>query len=204
MDHYVTSFSSNGDLLSQWLSYCPSGVGFSIGFKRDPILGLPKDRDFSKAKIRTDISLSPVLYMQPDDSAFLDHFIDIFIGRQVPNVPKMGDPLLDAMFSPKVLTFGVLTSLECRVKDASFSAEREYRLIMESHKDDVRFRAGKSMLIPYRNYEFWTEDSKGICKIIVGPCPNPKLSRDSLQKLICTLGYSDVEIVTSAIPYRSW
>jgi hypothetical protein len=29
---YVASFSADGDLLSQWLSYCPDGKGFAIGF----------------------------------------------------------------------------------------------------------------------------------------------------------------------------
>lgn len=205
-DRYVASFSSDGDLLSQWLSYCPSGIGFSIGFKRDPMLGLPQDRDFTKAKIRDNVSLSPVLYMLPDDAALLDRFIDIFVGRELPDMPKMptiGHPLLDAMFSPGVLTIGLLTNLECRVKDASFSAEKEYRLILDGD-DNVQFRAGKSMLIPYRTYDFRTEYSKGIDKIIVGPCPNPKMSRDSLQKQLDVLGYSGVEIATSAIPYRNW
>jgi hypothetical protein len=170
------------------------------------MLGLPQDRDFTKAKIRADVSLSPVLYMLPTDSTFLDRFIDIFVGRELQDMPKMptiGHPLLDAMLSPGALTIGLLTSLECRVKDASFSAEKEYRLILEGD-DNVQFRAGRSMLIPYRLYDFWTEWSKGIGKIIVGPCPNPKLSRDSLQKQLDVLGYSGVEIATSAISYRNW
>lgn len=88
-------------------------------------------------------------------------------------------------------------------EDASFSPEKEYRLILEGD-DNVQFRAGKSMLIPYRTYDFWTEHSKGIDQIIVGACPNPTLSRDSLQKQLDVLGYSGVEIATSAIPYRNW
>ena len=170
------------------------------------MLGLPQDRDFTKAKLRGDVSLSPVLYMPPVDSAFLDRFIDVFVGRELPNMPKIatvGHPVLDEMLAPGVLTIGLLTSLECRIKDASFSAEKEYRLILEGD-DNVQFRAGKSMLIPYRTYDFWTEYSKGIEKIIVGPCPNPKLSRDSLQKQLDILGYSGVEVATSAIPYRNW
>lgn len=167
------------------------------------MLGLPQDRDFTKAKLRGDVSLSPVLYMLPHDSAFLDRFIDVFWGRELPKMPTIGHPVLDAMLAPGVLTIGLLTSLECRVKDASFSAEKEYRLILEGD-DNVQFRAGKSMLIPYRTYDFWTEYSKGIEKIIVGPCPNPKLSRDSLEKQLDVLGYSGVEVATSAIPYRNW
>lgn len=170
------------------------------------MLGLPQDRDFTKARIRNGVYLSPVLYVPPEDCAFLDRFIDVYIGRELqgmPKLPKIGDPLLDAMLSPGVLTIGLLTGLECRVKDASFSAEKEYRLILEAD-NDVQFRAGRSMLIPYRTYDFCTEHSKGIGKIIVGPCPNPKLSLDSLQKQLDVLGYSGVEIATSAIPYRNW
>lgn len=80
------------------------------------MLGLPQDRDLTKAKIRGDVSLSPVLYMLPDDSAFLDRFIDVFVGQELLDMPTIGHPLLDAMLSRGVVTIGLLTSLECRVK----------------------------------------------------------------------------------------
>ena len=31
-DVFVTSFSQEGDLLSQWRGYCPNGDGYSLGF----------------------------------------------------------------------------------------------------------------------------------------------------------------------------
>src|SRR5438270_3461004 len=31
-NEFVASFSENGDDLSQWRAYCPSGAGFGIGF----------------------------------------------------------------------------------------------------------------------------------------------------------------------------
>lgn len=203
-DTYVTSFSSDGDLLSQWLSYCPLGVGFSIGFKRNVLLGIPKNGDWTKGRMGTGVYLTPVLYMREGDHALLDQIIDLFTGRNLELQTNSDDPIVKMLLSPEALSLGALNALEARVKDGSFAAEKECRLVLEGDVGDVRFRAGKSMMIPYRTFPFASEDDKGIGRIIIGPCPSPKLSSESLQKLLNTRGYSGVEISQSSIPYRSW
>jgi len=44
---YVSSFSEEKDLLSQWRGYCPKGIGFSLGFKFNNLIECSHQQGFS-------------------------------------------------------------------------------------------------------------------------------------------------------------
>ncbi len=46
---FVSSFSENADLLSQWRGYCPHGNGFSLGFDFNRLLPLMVEQGFTMA-----------------------------------------------------------------------------------------------------------------------------------------------------------
>lgn len=210
-DVYVTSFSSESDLLSQWLSYCPEGNGFAIGFDLKSVYGIRDGKPWWEAKKQPGMSLSPVLYLSAQNAGAVDTLIDYFSGeKEIPNKDILnveagpaGD-FVRALLSPKNLGYGLLSFLESRVKDPSFAAEKECRLLLEGDNGALHFRPGKSMLVPYKIFQFDAEAPYFIEEVVVGPCPNPELSVASLNMLFASIGRPSVQVLQSSIPYRSW
>ena len=169
---YISSFSANGDVLSQWLGYCPHGNGFAIGF----------DTACLRANERT---VRQVQYGSSVDLESWDHMLDYYIRE-----PTLG--------------VEVMTIFASFIKDASFLAEEEYRLVQTNpDPKTVHFRPGHSMLIPYIEFKLM-EDPYFITEVVVGPCPNPALSIRSVKLLFASKGRQDVTIRESVVPYRSW
>ncbi len=173
-DYDVSSFSKNGDVLSQWLSYCPQGNGFAIGFRRDclPSSNVPHS------------SFPGVQYFSRDDpESSLRGLLDYYC-----SYPELG-----------------VTVIEPFVKDSSFSAEEEYRQVVHNPEPaKVCFRPGHSMLIPYVELEPAKKDVYFIEQVIVGPCPDPRLSIRSVKLLFQSKGDPDVRVIESRVPYRAW
>ena len=71
---------------------------------------------------------------------------------------------------------------------------------------ETRHRPGKSMLIPYREFNLKKDNGKiYLSKLFVGPSPHMELSRSTLSNLF--LASHEVEgcpISLSNVPYRSW
>jgi hypothetical protein len=186
--HFVGSFSQRKDLLSQWRAYSGEGVGFSIGF------------DFERLKKLADrikFFFERCSYKPADHAARVNHFID----RGVQGLKK--GRLRDAVTKCVV---GLLF-MTPRLKHPSFEEEQEWRLISSLGQDDVevRFRVGKSMIIPYKEFELVGKDGKTpITEVVVGPAPHMKLSVASVESLVLKSGLEDVEVSISEVPYRNW
>jgi hypothetical protein len=190
-DTFVASFSADGDLLSQWLSYCPEGNGFAIGIEttamnRTNLACITRISELAAAKKPFNISvpgLRRVFYYSPSNMGFVDALLDVCSGicppPPLPTLDEAG-PLKPLLTAPN-LAYLQLGSLEPIVKDESFSAEKECRLVVQGTPERVLFRAGKSMLIPYTTYEFDSTGGYFIDRVIVGPCPDPDLSVKSLR-----------------------
>lgn len=228
-DIYVASFSADGDLLSQWLSYCPQGNGFAIGFSTrsmstNVMAQTKKMGDLAASGAKFDMGKSGALfrvfyYSTSDHSpeynpVIIDALIDVFTGaRLLPQAAResieaaagtFGEASpLRAFFTPPNLAFFQLSFLECIVKNASFSAEKECRLVLRGQPQDLSFRPGRSMLIPYTKYPLDLGDEYFIERIIIGPGPQPDLALRSVKMLFESVGHPSVEVVKSAIPYRA-
>ena len=89
------------------------------------------------------------------------------------------------------------------IKHISFSDELETRIIHYGKCNVMKYRNGKSMILPYMELPITNEnDDLPISKIIIGPTPNQELSKMSVQHLVEYLKYN-IEVVSSDIPYRS-
>jgi hypothetical protein len=188
-DHFVGSFSQRKDLLSQWRAYSGEGVGFSIGF------------DFKRLKDLADRKkfwFSRCSYNAADNTKSVNHFIDLGVQRL-----KEGRP-------EEAVTHCVvgLLLMAPRLKHPSFEEEKEWRLISGVGSDDnsqVRFRVGKSMIIPYKEFELVGEDGKTpITEVVVGPAPHMELSVASVESLLLESGLGGVVVSLSDVPYRNW
>ena len=70
----------------------------------------------------------------------------------------------------------------------------------------IKHRQGKSMLIPYIEFNFVEKNSKdtsfSIHKVIVGPAPHKELSKRSVISILSCNNVRHQEVKLSDIPYR--
>ncbi len=212
-----TSFSRNGDLLSQWRSYTPSEGGFSIGFKRDS-LEVPYKSDESYIKIYD------CEYTDKEKNRLADLF-----GRKVildHNRLKHFDTNLRQTFESTIYYFLMLIMSS---KNENFAEEQEVRHTTYIHKDlievdiekmshakhalayypngnklyskkNIKFRSKSNLLIPYVEQSF---DITSIKEIIIGPTSDVEITKKSLEFFIKNLGL-EIEVKSSSIPYRTF
>jgi hypothetical protein len=93
-----------------------------------------------------------------------------------------------------------------RVKHPAFKEEQEWRLFkMTDIEEAVKFRAGKSMLIPYGEFVFRDDnDNTPIVEIVVGPNPHMALSKASVERLLVASDLGHVTVLESSVPFRNW
>jgi hypothetical protein len=189
MTLFVGSFSENSDLLSQWRAYTPNGTGFSVGYKYSYLKSLADSQGFSIVKCS---------YRESEHDTILNELINI-----------AGEAVIDGNFEKAVTAFFVgLFHVAPALKHPSFSEEQEWRLfsnIISLGDPATRFRAGKSMLIPYVEFKLAdSTDKMSVSQIFVGPTPHRDQSISSLTFLLLAHGINDCAIVASLTPYRSW
>lgn len=198
LNTYICSFSEEGNLLSQWRGYCPMGDGFSIGFNTKILMKRMEKYDFKICQCTYDIHeqekiLKPILdsyYLIVDERSKSFNKED----SDITEIVKLMFPFLN--IAPKL-------------KDASFSEEKEWRFFKPPEKKISlipKFRAGKSTIIPYYAIPLLNnEEEIPIEEIIIGPTPNKKLSEMSLRRFLESEElYEDIYVTLSDIPFRNW
>lgn len=103
------------------------------------------------------------------------------------------------------------------MKRPAFKQEREWRIIklLNGTPKEVRFRPGKSSLIPYIAIPlpiFFDDHTSLIRRIVVGPSPEIKDAAAAVRMLVKSKGCMvrgpgetrGIEVVPSKIPYRDW
>jgi hypothetical protein len=184
---HVGSFSANPDSLSQWRAYTQNGIGFSLGFDEAYLQSLAKRQKYDLVECAYDeIGHKRAISALIDESAeSTERELDLFheLLRRSP-----------------------------RLKHPKFEEEKEWRIVSEDMRHGKpKFRAGKSMLIPYSEFKLEGEDGiLRIAEICVGPTPHPQLAVASVTQLISDAN-SDANRIALAnnvrisdVPYRSW
>ncbi len=222
---YVASFSSEGDSLPQWRSYCPNGNGVAIGFSVDCLKRayVPQDKNN-----RIALRFSPVKYTEKKPA-------DEVIDQDISEIIKTTDAVITATkqnllgFTPtRKQIFRILVEAEAgRRKHVSFLHEREFRIIVNlsyaSPKPALDFRSARTTLIPFVKLEIPEKDSgyeqfeqgsvastlsgrrrfQFIYRVVIGPTPNKRLSLQAVREYFNGAGI-DVEVAPSEIPFRDW
>ena len=182
---YVTSFSEDDDLLSQWRAYGGKGGGFTIGFNV---------RRLRQAGATPEYQLKKCIYEREEQLEILEKGT-----HDCAEKPDPVDAFLACAFENATI-----------FKDKSFHEESEWRLISPPDSEfsdkppETRYpetRAGRYMLIPYRKFPY-PKDS--LVRVKIGPTPHPDQSKLSVETLLQTKGFNNVEIQYSTIPFRNW
>lgn len=190
---FVFSLSEEGDLLSQWRGYCPAGGGYSIGFSSVALRSVVEGS--------LSFQLGKCIYNELAQRETVDDLVSRAVSQESGSFSDLGI-FADLSFQE------VLVAMAQLLKHESFSEEREWRLISSPQPyTNPRFqhRPGRYNLIPYYRLPLWSPRGKvGIERIIIGPTPDPELSKDALYSLLGSLGVEGVAIERSEVPFRGW
>ena len=200
MDIYVLCFSKDGgDRLSQWRAY-GGNAGVAVGF--DSIELKKRCSAFTTAKSRNQpfpmgwAFLNEVKYIKQSEDERSSQIIDIFIDNPNPTEHE-------SRFSPQE-TFSRRVSLaSSSLKHEAFDEEREWRIaIFDVPDDSVKFRARKSMVVPYVPFELGCGEPVWplIPRVVVGPSPYQAETIPAIKKMMG----EQVVVEGSSIPYRGW
>ncbi len=191
--HFVTCFCESHDLLSQWRAYA-SSTGYAIGF-----------RSVSMKDPRFPLLLRRVVYEEERQLTMIAAIV-AWAGEMLARFPD--EPALEqlAVFTSEMLH-------ECMVwfKHPTFREENEWRLVLPARYADLgdalKFRAGKTFVVPYVPLQLRhsaSEPRLPIAVVVLGPVPGDydDAAVQGIDRLLKRYGYDDAAIGSSKIPLR--
>lgn len=225
---FVASFSGNGNLLSQWRTYCPPGNGYSIGFSRQRLEAWARQTATAQpgfSEHSTTWQLVQCEYGADEQRRVLGQLfadaqnsIDALPGRDrnaITSFLEEHGPGFDATsfeWQPRALSaianefVAGVERVAPAFKDGAFSEEHEWRIVSPRIPDRaLEFRAGRFSLIPYVRFKLpLLEGARHVDRIVVGPTENPEPASRTVQ-LLCMMGNVNVgDIKSSGVPFRHW
>lgn len=195
---FVSSFTTEDDLLSQWRAYSNSSGGYSIGFSGNELLTEAKNQDFF---------LAECIYDPKKQREIITEFLQDRLSEDDNTNNEINQKYQTAQ-SNHLQTKSIwkdLASIAPILKDQGFKEEKEWRIITEHPRAsyELSFREGQSYIIPYFNFSI--ENPKKLIKSIrIGPTPHPDISEDTLQLFLYKQNLSKTIIKRTSIPYRNW
>jgi Protein of unknown function (DUF2971) len=192
---FVTCFSSIEDDLSQWRSYGGGENGYAVGFRVKDLFGVPNsfvtrvNYDAAKhTELAKDAAEATVRFYKEGIADGGENWDDVFIGAW------------DA----------ALTQVAPVLKDPGFELEREIRLIHHLQQSDIcdlRVLQRKTMMsrhfpVRFPNGGHSRHPRLPIHRVMVGPSRHKAISRVSVDTLLRTHGYFNVEVSLSGRPYQ--
>lgn len=202
---FVACFTANGNLLSQWRSYCPPAKGVSLGFNAGKVTALAKRQSYQigkcvyDAKIKKRITTNILKQIKHRARASVSRKIleeDYDGGRYTHVFEEVADDLL---------------RIAALLKHPSFHEEEEWRIISpvipNNTKAPIEYREGPSSLVPYMNFQLPETPSGNldIEHVILGPTPTPKNSMNSLSHYLLKQSAKPRRGLNYCqIPYRTW
>jgi hypothetical protein len=227
---FVASFSQEDDSLPQWRSYCPQGNGVAVGFsvdclKRSFLNKRPVDPN-KKAMltVKQRLSFHRVDYSDASNVQSLDDDITKTISESLQSADGDRIPEEDNRYShaPSLYFKVIMEGHASFKKHPSFSAEREYRLLVDPiywEDDYLAFRPTRSTLVPYlrvtiprmrsdyvsprKPFAFPVTRSHFIDRVVIGPTTNKNLSLDAVSSFFRKHNMN-VDVASSKVPYRDW
>lgn len=224
--HYVTCFSLEGDLLSQWRAYADDGKGIAIGFD------LRKLTEVFQPKA-TGMYIEYVETKQKELVEKIMNTVYNFYISRIKLLKSLKEPDLGVTIVQEINE--IIDKYVGQFKHSSFKEEREFRFDLSNDNDinktrEISYRVSKNnLLVPYlelkTNYQdeidFRTKGNLStditsidkklkfrvkklpVKEIIIGPSIDFELNKKSILDFLIKNGYTDkVLIKKSNVPYR--
>lgn len=200
---FISCFSLNGDLLSQWRGYAEDGYGVSIGFSLD---SLPPSNNTVSLHANPTMSISTKRILYDNEKQ------ESIIAKIIEELKKIN--LNDNKFESKLIELNMhLMQLIYSSKNSAFREEEEVRVIYlplptQYKKDkpfnkmvsEIKFRVTNHRISSYFEMDIpYVKDKKSIKEIILGP--KNKINDIELRHLLEHNGFRNIDIKRSVAPY---
>jgi hypothetical protein len=177
---FVTSFCEEPDLLSQWRGYAAGG--FAIGFAAEALAALCSGPGAPR--------LVQVDYGAESGRRRLRRLFEELAGDGHGSHEER-----------ELLARTVLLPEMARVKEPSFSEEKEWRLlVIEGRPERILFRVGATGVVPY--VEVLLPEPSPVREVVIGPAVDQRLHRRGIEQLLARRGYGGVAIRESESSLR--
>lgn len=218
-DAFVTSFSKQGNILSQWRAYSGENGGYSVGFTRSYLksVGLHFLEIRKESFYEDSNPLVACRYCDnPEEKSLkrkIGQIVDSYIAEANQTKWQTNFEMKEKLAKRGAIAkkhFFPLGKRRAITKDQAFREEAEWRLVFQLERtgttnSEPELRPGRSMLIPYFKVDLtWENQPLEISEIIVGPCPHPLEAKRSVERLLRKEGVQAFEVKNSKIPYRNW
>ena len=202
---YVGCFTANGNLLSQWRSYCPQAKGVSLGFEAAKLC---------TSTTRQSWQVGKCIY----DTRKQGEIAETILGEIERLAEKRGENTDPSKRHPSNSFHDIFEEIEddlllvaALLKHPAFHEEEEWRVVSPVITNyvttPIEYREGPSMLVPFMNFRL-PEKPDGrvdIEHVILGPTPNQDISMASLSNYLSKSGASPRRgVAYCQIPYRPW
>lgn len=191
---YVASFSEEGDLLSQWLTYPRAQTGYALGLS-------PEQFEFARAE---GFQLVRCVYDREDQNRLADAILDAWV-----ELPTLGTEAETAIQQNLLVAAAAM-------KHPGFEQEAEWRLIKvqvvgAGQSKTVSFRPGRNGLVPYLRAPLTSHDEALTPSTIhIGPNEDMQAANSALLTLFdargffskSLLGVPSIPVICSRTPYR--
>lgn len=201
---FILSFTTNGNQLSQWRSYCLNGKGVSIGFEPNMLKERANQQSFCLGKC---------IYDNSQQEQLINKLI-----VDIENLAESNRDNTDLSKRHASNSFhDIFESVEDRIlkiaaliKHPAFKEEQEWRLVSNTItnyiKTPMKYREGTSFIIPYLEFKLSEKEDKiDIEQVYLGPTANQNIAMKSLTMFLSKHHASPQKgVCNSCIPYRTW
>jgi Protein of unknown function (DUF2971) len=194
---WIVSFSENGDLLSQWRGYCPTG-GYVINFQ-------PQRLEALAGQQQQRFILAKCTYSRDEQVTLVKSLIDATYESfkeyraPSPNANLIEDYFCSKWFFPKMYRLGSL------MKDPTFFEEKEWRLIGGLYQPHTipSYRCNAPLVIPHQVFNLALQGALDdvMESITIGPTFDQELAELGLFFFKQNAGVH-ISTKRSAIPFR--
>lgn len=201
---FVCSLTPNGNLLSQWRAYAPAGRGVSIGFNPEQLIDAADAQGFFFVQC---------VYDPNTHKALVDELLNDILrtASDMGEADRMSRHPSQSYYDCFEEYEDYLLTLAAQLKHPAFSEEEEWRAVGQVVRDlrhpSIKFREGRSRLIPYWDFELPRNAAGAISidHVYMGPCPEPNLSFSSLTAFLMNKAVGPSQGTSnSSIPWRTW
>jgi hypothetical protein len=180
---FVACFCQQGDLFSQGKSYTSASSGYSLGFCTEVLHRLAKSENYT---------LGRCIYSHQDQRSIVEEYVTQILTKML-RAKADDQQRLSLEFWSMVQDIGAF------FKEPSLEDEQEWRLVsrpIDMTSRAIRFRQGKSMLVPFSLFDLPNLLGEVIAHAYVGPCPHMEIAKQSASWLL------QVEMKETNMPFR--
>ncbi|ACD89738.1 conserved hypothetical protein [Chlorobium limicola DSM 245] len=200
---FTCSFTKAGNLLSQWRAYCPPSAGVSLGFNPQELLVAAEAQEFQ---------LVECVYNQAMQCNLVNAWLDLVLTtKNEKEEPASKSHPSQSYYSHFRANEEAFLQVAARMKHHAFSEEKEWRLISKVSKSlrdpKLKFRAGKTRLIPYIEFELPLTEAQTLSlgHVYIGPAQDHNISFSAIATFLSNSGARiSSGISACGIPLRNW